>query len=131
MRRLVPGALLVLAVASAFRPVTASGAPAQPAHLPVIDRAAIQREDAALRVPRAALDAAVPPEWRRPLDGQSDFDVLDYTIAISAHPGTQTLDGAVTVRAKSLVSALTTVPLDLWQGMSVSSVSKASQRDWS
>ncbi len=52
----------------------------------------------------------------------SAFDVLHYKLDIKVDPSTRTLSGTNTMTAKSLVSSLKTVYLDLLSNMTVSSV---------
>jgi aminopeptidase N len=53
---------------------------------------------------------------------QDDYDALFYEIDIAFDPTAKTVDGIVTMRAASLVDALSSVILDLHDNMTISSV---------
>ena len=53
---------------------------------------------------------------------QDEFDVLYYELDISIDPQNETVDGAVTIQAISLVDNLTQLTLDLYSNMTVTSV---------
>lgn len=54
---------------------------------------------------------------------QEDFDVTYYEINISIDPDSEIVSGYVTVRAKSEIDGLTTMILDLYDNMTVDSIS--------
>lgn len=56
------------------------------------------------------------------LSNQDDFDVIHYNLDISIDTQNETVDGAVTVQAMSLVDNLTKLTLDLYNNMAVTAV---------
>ncbi len=63
---------------------------------------------------------ALPPDADRA--SQDDFDVTFYDIDISISPSSETISGVVTMRATSVVDGLATVILNLYDNMTVTSV---------
>ncbi|HEX6850771.1 MAG TPA: M1 family aminopeptidase [Candidatus Polarisedimenticolaceae bacterium] len=57
-------------------------------------------------------------------EAQEDFDVLHYFLDLEFTLSSRNVSGTVTATVKSLVPSLTTVPFDLYDNMSVSSVKR-------
>ncbi len=74
---------------------------------------ALERLQQALAMPHDAARAS-----------QDDYDALYYDIDIEIDPSSETVDGVVTLRARSVVDGLTTVILDLYDNLTVSSVTR-------
>jgi aminopeptidase N len=74
---------------------------------------AFERLEQALAMPPTAARAA-----------QDDYDVLFYDIDIAIDPPSQTVDGVVTMRAESVVDGLSAVILDLYDNLTVTSVTR-------
>jgi aminopeptidase N len=74
---------------------------------------AFERLEQALAMPYEAARAA-----------QDDYDVLFYDIDIAIDPPSQTVDGVVMMRAASVVGGLSTVILDLYDNLTVTSVTR-------
>lgn len=54
--------------------------------------------------------------------GQEDFDVIYYELNLNLDPDTETITGTVTIRANSLITNLNQAIIDLFNDMTVSSV---------
>jgi len=65
---------------------------------------------------------ALPPDAARA--SQDDYDVLYYDIDIAFDPPNEDVDGIVKIRAASVVDGLTTVILDLYDNLTVTSVTR-------
>ena len=74
---------------------------------------AFERLEQALAMPYTAARAA-----------QDDYDVLFYDVDIAIDPPSQTVDGVVTMRAESVVDGLSAVILDLYDNLTVTSVTR-------
>jgi aminopeptidase N len=75
---------------------------------------------------RSAFLERVPPEWRTPLAGQEEFDVLHYDLHVELDFDTARIAGTVGVTARSLTPSLGTLTLDVWDGLTVTAVSNES-----
>jgi aminopeptidase N len=65
---------------------------------------------------------ALPPDAARA--AQDDYDALFYNLEIAFDPPSETVEGVVTMRAESVVTGLSTVILDLYDNLSVTSVTR-------
>ncbi|MFQ6092748.1 MAG: hypothetical protein ACE5OR_08720, partial [bacterium] len=86
-------------------------------HLLRIREARKQMQEAVLEAIRAAKQPI-----KLEVEGQEDFDVTYYRMELDVDVDGQTLDGAVTVRATSLVAGLTEIVLNFYDEMGVTSV---------
>jgi len=72
--------------------------------------------------PRPQPESSLTAEQAGAILAQEDFDVLHYFLDLEFSGSSKTIQGSVTITAQSLVTGLTTLTLDLYDNMAVSSV---------
>lgn len=91
---------------------------------PALGAPAIPEEPHPLIDAKHSLELLRDPTRLQPAEGQDDFDVLHYDLALDINFATEAVEGIVTMTSESTVPALTIVVLDFHHAMTVSQVDR-------